>query len=363
MSFGFSVGDLLAAGKLITEIIASLRAVGGARSEYQELQRELESLDRALRHVDKLKGSAADGIKCAALVCRHPLEEFQRKIKKHEKSLGLGKSNGMFKDAARKLEWSFGRKDEISKLRDYLSLHVSSVNMLLMTHGLDMLDCITEQADQNQENIQKGLGDSHSAIVRLDTTMQAQNRVVQDSRSMLRRLFGMVSGDIAAPLKLMAEMVSKVWCVQFIARAMLCLTTSSVTTQQVYGIVIELRASIPSIDTRHTFFQAPVKVEDALGRIFPVPSEYSFDDLEAIVQRRFRKGPGQRQVTAGDYEFYNARNTKQVISSDSGIGLLPGMNVTMAIYINRSASKDDYCPMPRCGSSDTSSVPGGGRTW
>jgi len=130
-----------------------------------------------------------------------------------------------------------------------------------------------------------------------------------------------------------------------------------------YSIMVELRASIPSLDTRHPFFQAPVKVEDALGRIFPVPSEYSFDDLEAIIQRRFRKDPGQKQVTAGDYELCNTRNTKQVIASDSGVGLLPGMSITMAIYLRRSASKDDCCPMPKCGSSRTSPVPGGGRTW
>jgi hypothetical protein len=30
------------------------------------------------------------------------------------------------------------------------------------------------------------------------------------------------------------------------------------------------------IDTRHTWAQDPVRFEDALGRIFPVPSEYDW---------------------------------------------------------------------------------------
>lgn len=34
---------------------------------------------------------------------------------------------------------------------------------------------------------------------------------------------------------------------------------------------------IYAIDTRHTWAQAPVKFEDALGRIFPVPSEYDWE--------------------------------------------------------------------------------------
>ena len=32
-----------------------------------------------------------------------------------------------------------------------------------------------------------------------------------------------------------------------------------------------------TIDTRHTWVQEPVKFEDALGRIFPVPSEYDWE--------------------------------------------------------------------------------------
>jgi hypothetical protein len=34
MSFGFSVGDFIAVGKLIGEITCSLQTIGGARSEY-----------------------------------------------------------------------------------------------------------------------------------------------------------------------------------------------------------------------------------------------------------------------------------------------------------------------------------------
>jgi hypothetical protein len=44
MSFGFSVGDFLSAGILITEIIRSLKSADGAASDYQELVRELHGL-------------------------------------------------------------------------------------------------------------------------------------------------------------------------------------------------------------------------------------------------------------------------------------------------------------------------------
>jgi hypothetical protein len=50
MSFGFSVGDFLAVGKLIADITNSLREAGGSKSEYQELLQKLESLDHALKY-------------------------------------------------------------------------------------------------------------------------------------------------------------------------------------------------------------------------------------------------------------------------------------------------------------------------
>jgi hypothetical protein len=55
MSFGFSVGDFIAVGKLIGEIISSLQTIGGAKSEYQELIREFDSLHTALRSLAQLE--------------------------------------------------------------------------------------------------------------------------------------------------------------------------------------------------------------------------------------------------------------------------------------------------------------------
>lgn len=95
MSFGFSVGDFLAASKLIFDITTSLSESGGSKSEYQELFRELDSLSRALKHVERLdshtgvSSNTLDSIKCAALLCRHPLGEFLTKVRKYEASLGV----------------------------------------------------------------------------------------------------------------------------------------------------------------------------------------------------------------------------------------------------------------------------------
>src|ERR1700712_5343270 len=136
MSFGFSVGDFVAVGNLLVEITASLQGVRGAKSDYQELIRELEGLHKALQHVDKLQSNGAsqrnlDSIKYAALSCRQPLEQFLGKIRRYEQSLGVSTADrNVLKSTVDKLRWSFGRKDEIWRLQCSLNIHVGTINIL-----------------------------------------------------------------------------------------------------------------------------------------------------------------------------------------------------------------------------------------
>jgi hypothetical protein len=133
------------------------------------------------------------------------------------------------------------------------------------------------------------------------------------------------------------------------------------STQQIYGVVLEIRSSMQSPDTRWTFFQSPLLVEDALGFRFPVPSEYSFDLLDGIIGLRFKAGPGAQEVTAGNYEIFKTENSRDVINSTTR--LLPGTSITMAIIVDNTKLSDNDCPMPNCGSSQTSIRPDGSRTW
>ena len=138
---------------------------------------------------------------------------------------------------------------------------------------------------------------------------------------------------------------------------------SSVSTQQIYTIVLELKASVLSIDTRFTFFQAPVKVEDALGRTFFFPSECSIEALDAEIRARFKQGPGKTEVLAGNFEIFNAKNANQVITMSGHSVLVPRMSINMAIILAKEFAEGDKCPMPHCTSRTFVEAVGGGRTW
>ena len=116
-------------------------------------------------------------------------------------------------------------------------------------------------------------------------------------------------------------------------------------------------------DTRFTYFQEPVRVEDVLGRVFPFASECSLEALNAEIRVRFKQGPGRPEVLAGEYEISNAKDSNQVLSIANDDSLLPGMSITMAIIMERRLGEEERCPRPGCLSRCFVGASCGGRTW
>lgn len=191
MSFGFSVSDFITVGKLIADVTSSLK---DASEEYQELRRELDSLQRALVHIDKLnarndRDSARelDRLKCAALMCRLPLELFLKKIQKYENTLGVKSEwiDATVKKALMRTSWAFSKKDEVQKLQSYLNIHIGTINMMLLQHGLEGLDVAS-------------------------TKFEEQESVVKKNNSMLSSLLEFVMGDMIVSIKTLTSTVDQI---------------------------------------------------------------------------------------------------------------------------------------------------------
>ena len=117
------------------------------------------------------------------------------------------------------------------------------------------------------------------------------------------------------------------------------------------------------IDTRFTYFQAFVKVEDVLGRVFPFPSECSVSALNAEIKARFKEGPGKKEVKAGNYEIFNTKDSKQLLTATADSKLLPGISVSMAVVLEQIFVDGDECPMPYCTSRTFTEALGGWKNW
>ena len=99
MSFGWSAGDLVSTVKLITSIITSLHHTRGSASYFQELELELQGLQRPLIEIDGLTGDNDQipeicALKFASCGCKETLERFWEKLKPFEESLGASKAKG-----------------------------------------------------------------------------------------------------------------------------------------------------------------------------------------------------------------------------------------------------------------------------
>jgi len=137
MSFGWSVGDLVAAIKLLTEVAATLDDVGGASSEYQESARFLRSLIHTLeplRNLDNINISVSYKEEICSEVesIRVPVEDFLSFIKKYEAGLGAQAPTGRHRNIRQKLQWHFGGDlKKLEKLQVRIERHMTTLDALL----------------------------------------------------------------------------------------------------------------------------------------------------------------------------------------------------------------------------------------
>jgi hypothetical protein len=135
-AFGFGVGDFIAVATLINSIRTALQDYGGARDEYQELERELGLLELALTAVKSLTGppqrdAEIAAIKVIALSCRHMLNAFYQNVKKYEQSLSVTSRVTKFRASGRMVQWGLLMQGDVTKVRGYVAAHVASLNTLI----------------------------------------------------------------------------------------------------------------------------------------------------------------------------------------------------------------------------------------
>lgn len=139
----------------------------------------------------------------------------------------------------------------------------------------------------------------------------------------------------------------------------------STTTQQIYAVVLNIQSSLKGPDVRWSHFQQPLLIEDALGRKYPVPSEGDFGMLKAILEHKFKDGPGAEHVRVGNYELCRSSRRSEVL--DPATRLLPGTAILMAIILTAPTVRMNTttcCPMPQCQSTEaTPCLKGDGLIW
>ncbi|RYP05856.1 hypothetical protein DL765_009707 [Monosporascus sp. GIB2] len=252
MSFGFSVGDFIATGKLIKDLVSAFRH--DSASSYFELVLELDGLKRALDEIEHLKcppdqEPALNSIKVAALMCQHPLNEFATKLKRYE-SLGLSHTDRpreRLMRTRRKIQWATSMEDDVAQLRAKAASFRAE-----------------RQAEEHSQ-LQKRVNQISSEIIGSREDINRYGSLVARSASLLGHLSDIVAQGFGVKLESLLELVTNVWN----------------SNLQIVALIAQLQATAPRPDICHTWFQEPARFEDALGRILPIPSEYA---MSVVVQ-------------------------------------------------------------------------------
>ena len=143
--FGFSVGDCISVCILIKDVVKAFNDSRGSSAEYQEIIRELWSLDRALLEVEMLSRGYETTMEMNALSytvkimtdqCKACIEGFLEKVNGYERSLRKGGSGNKLRDAKSKLGWTLLKKEDLARFRTEINGHSSAINMLLITASM-----------------------------------------------------------------------------------------------------------------------------------------------------------------------------------------------------------------------------------
>lgn len=135
--FGFSVGDLFLALKLIKDSIEAVNDSKGASADYGSLIKEIVGLQDGLDAVEELQLDPSLSTKQATALarsinsCQESVNDFFTTISKYQPHLHANSSG--FYSSFRKITWSLCKRDDVKKFRAQLGRHSSAINMLLIS--------------------------------------------------------------------------------------------------------------------------------------------------------------------------------------------------------------------------------------
>lgn len=321
MSFGFSVGDFIATLQLV---LKATSLVQNAPGDYQELVTQLQTLQYALDEVREIgwleaEKSEASAIQMTVQQCNASLLAFRNKMKDYDASLGRWSNAGKLRRLKRKLMWgATGQAENAQRLQQELAGYVGCLNMALQVYNI-------KKTHQQHVEVREALGETCRELSlqllypKNETESSLFPSLKQDIKSIPGRLRSAIQRDEDIP---------------------------EVRFNPLYGRI---------------GFQAPIILNDAMGRRIPIPSEYNIGLVQVVLCFYFQTGPGRDCVEGRYYDLFYSHDKNRKLSVDGNAPLIPGSSITMAIWVSQRMSS--CCPKKSCPGGQIAKTADGGCTW
>lgn len=186
VGFGFSVGDFIAGVNLLIDAVHSLSDTYGARADYKELERELQSLNSGLDGIKALSLNPTQATEIFAVnaavdkcfACVEAFVQRNSKFKSLETVPGKKWSPAMLRRCGRAVQWAITKKDDVAKFRDQVHYHSDAIGMLLATLQV------------KQSGVHKALTETIGHQVSdFGPQQQEMNGALRDQRDTVNRLY------------------------------------------------------------------------------------------------------------------------------------------------------------------------------
>ncbi|KAF2279505.1 uncharacterized protein EI97DRAFT_492106 [Westerdykella ornata] len=324
VGFGFSVGDFLAALRLVGTVIDALRESSSASSDYRDLLNELLHLETALIHVKRVELDESQyaekvALRQAAAQCQRTIDEFWKRIQAYQSHLRDGGTGSRVKDGWVKIKWALCKKDDLEKFKANLRGHTSSIEILLVTVQMNLTSIRARQQDQRNKTLAGKIEDlSCQWMTRLSTLTNSVAQSVQQG-------------------KLLLESSAKVLQMNL----------------RIFQMVYDIQQFIFRLPTQ-VQRQQPVYMIDAFGRESPFHLEFVrlAEALIAILKVNLKaSGCGPAMIDRGAFAIRKAGMQSDVdLQADWDTCFFPGDRVAMSMVFN-SLSRGTSCPSCGCRSS------------
>jgi hypothetical protein len=142
-----SIGDIIAIGILVKDLVTALNQSRGSQAEYKQLVDELNLLHDVLTRIGNLCNAittAGRRLEVSALhntalqvahSCRKCIEGFTNtRLKKYVKTLGSSgarEKSEAFKAAVAKIRWQLGEKEEVARFRAEIAGQTTLLDLVL----------------------------------------------------------------------------------------------------------------------------------------------------------------------------------------------------------------------------------------
>ncbi|KAI8629558.1 hypothetical protein F5Y19DRAFT_475545 [Xylariaceae sp. FL1651] len=405
MSFGYSVGDIIAIAGVIERIVNEVKAYKSAPLHFQRLAIELGFLSSVCKQVFDLRPSLPDEIqyveriRAIAMQCLAPLQDFEARMAKYENTLGTDAGSRVsfiniktkrrkIRDFGKRLHWSAIEQHDVDKLRAILTSEILAINTLLTMAEWNSLKSqnlvnrsyatrlqnLIQTTNSASADIMQFLIDAKSAsqhleqlIVSGNLTQKEQIQVMtmignntcetqkavhdlslwqQQHTLRLKDAVGDVSKQIVKLFSFkeyMEDWVRKI--VQYCKDIIAMVERNTQILLSLHGMITKLSLMLSQSNVHLPILE----FENPFGHNLALPYQMcdTWDGLNRLLLCMFFNKPGLKLVQAGRFLVTNTATNRIIKPTSWASTVAPGDKVFMSMVLERMGRRRKSCP--RCG--------------